>query len=548
MSTALFQSATLQALYDGTATGSPASAALLANYRKAEESFDPSDTSLASDIEALDKRIATFEQVLIGSTSASGKSSAEYPFDRTGLRRELLDEVTVMLLRQTDGDPDFFPFAEGGVIEFVNRTIKGPDPNDPFTITDIPDPNFKGGTKYAIVRNGASGNLTGQGVFDNLNTDVPTDSDPRLNMLSANGKLVFKAYANLIDAIFAEGDKIGLNPSRTAQVASAIQPITVDGVTYSRIAERVGFSGTPETYLVEAGMSDLHVKKDLTGQAVLDGPATSSAKEIRLNPQEAVKQGTSDIYRVNVDGIDFEISLANGVFVKTTGISPPRRATIVPALTLNVPGKAEEFPDVRLLLTASFTAENGSTYLIGPSSENKVYVTSLNASHRTTVGTTATLSGMEYLLFFNEARIRILRGQLAYKEAVVREIQDDLRKANDALADLEQQSGAIQATDSDGTKTSEVSSVTFRQSQFQATNGYAGNIVFGGTNATHGGSDWATNRANLKNYIDRRSSEAQDASLDYQNVLNRFNNGLEVLAKLQEKLDNLLKAQLRNLG
>ena len=67
-----------------------------------------------------------------------------------------------------------------------------------------------------------------------------------------------------------------------------------------------------------------------------------------------------------------------------------------------------------------------------------------------------------------------------------------------------------------------------------------------GNDSLHNAQEWQKNRTTLKNYIDRRSAEAQQATLDYQNVLNRYNNAFEVMAKLQEKLDTLLKAQLRN--
>jgi hypothetical protein len=36
--------------------------------------------------------------------------------------------------------------------------------------------------------------------------------------------------------------------------------------------------------------------------------------------------------------------------------------------------------------------------------------------------------------------------------------------------------------------------------------------------------------------------------LDYQTLLNRYNNAFEVMSKIQEKIDNLLKSQLRNVG
>jgi hypothetical protein len=50
----------------------------------------------------------------------------------------------------------------------------------------------------------------------------------------------------------------------------------------------------------------------------------------------------------------------------------------------------------------------------------------------------------------------------------------------------------------------------------------------------------------LKSYIDRRTADAQSAALDLQQTTNRYNNAYEVMAKLQEKMDGLIKTQLRN--
>lgn len=75
-----------------------------------------------------------------------------------------------------------------------------------------------------------------------------------------------------------------------------------------------------------------------------------------------------------------------------------------------------------------------------------------------------------------------------------------------------------------------------------------GGLALPSSDSIHGKANWGAARTALKNYIDRRSSEAQQATLDYQNVLNRYNGAYETMAKLQEKLDNLLKGQLRNLN
>lgn len=538
----LYQSSALQALYDGTAAGSAATATQLSTFRAAANLTQSTDTLTKSDIEALDRRIATLEQALIGSTAATGKSSAEYPYDRDGLKREFLDEVVALLMRTK------FTSSAAYSTELTTTTVTQVPKLSGTTLTMVDDDHFKG-SKYSLVK---SVSATGSGVFDNLaTTGVANTSDPRLSMLTTEGDAIFTAYANLIDAVFLAGDARANNPARAVEVASAMQPITVDGVTYDRVAQTTQLNATTglavfTNYLVASTAPDSRVFKDSTGTADLSGPTTTTAQRLQLTPVETVYNTTAQTYSVTLNGNALVLTLTTTGMTVTSG-SGSATVTEIPPLLLNVPGRDTEFPDVRILSNRRFTV-NGTTYLAGVSTEGKVYVTSLDTTNRTAIGTTANLSGLEYLLFYNEARIRILRAQLAYKEAVVREIQDDLKKANDAMSDIEAQSGLLTATDSDGAKTGQYSSLTFRQSLFQATNLNSGNKIGLSTDSLNDSTEWATARSNLKNYIDRRSSEAQDASLDYQNVLNRFNNALEVMAKLQEKLDTLLKGSLRNIG
>lgn len=190
-----------------------------------------------------------------------------------------------------------------------------------------------------------------------------------------------------------------------------------------------------------------------------------------------------------------------------------------------------------------FTA-NGTSYILSlNAAQDRVFVTSLGPVRRSVVDPVQSLTAPQYLYHLNEVRINILRGKMSYQEAVVREIQEDLRRANEALADLEKQSGAV--TDASGT-----SAETLTLGLFNAMASTPGKSILSrtGGDARHNQSEWAANRTALKNYIDRRSSEAQQATLDYQNILNRYNNAYEVMSKMQEKIDNLLKGQLRNFG
>jgi hypothetical protein len=556
--TAVFKSAALQALYDGTAPNSEESAA--ANLAKFRTGGDTILDALDTDIESLDKRIATFESALI-STLSSGKSSSEYPYDREGLRREFLDEVLALLLRRSHQGTGNYAAnstlisADGGTI-----TVSG---------APIPNPSFRGGTQTVVAKDAT----TGFGNFDNLDT-TDINSDPRLLLLKIEGRQIFKAYASLIDAVFAEGDKLGNNPAQSVQMVSAIQPITINGVVYDRVAQVSGTTTvdnppktipTFESYLLEATAVESRVIKDVSGDVGLSGPLgtvafpgqippntdSSTAKRLQLNPEPATRDTATDKHIVTVDGLAFSITVTKEQIVVQTG-TPPVPAAIerIPPLALNIAGRGHLFPEERIVANHRIRASNGSDYLIGLGSDGKVYVTSLADTRRSELGPVASLSGLEYLLFYNEARIRILRAQLAYKEAIVREIQDDLKQANAALAELERQNGAVTATKADGTKTGQFSAETLQLNLFNATNSTAGKPFLNTTenDAYHNSEEWTQNRVSLKNYIDRRSAEAQEATLDYQTVLNRFNNAFEVMAKLQEKLDTLLKAQIRNFG
>ena len=157
-----------------------------------------------------------------------------------------------------------------------------------------------------------------------------------------------------------------------------------------------------------------------------------------------------------------------------------------------------------------------------------------------------------FLYFWNEARVRILRSQLAMKEAVTSEIRDDLAKANAVLGDLEAQAGKTRSQSPDGKTTNpDASPETQRMDIWEAMTTKPGQLgIFDQSwnDDIHDFSQWQSNRSFLKSYIDLKSTQSQDAMLDYQTTLNRYNNAFEVMSKIQEKIDNLLKSQLRNLG
>jgi hypothetical protein len=161
------------------------------------------------------------------------------------------------------------------------------------------------------------------------------------------------------------------------------------------------------------------------------------------------------------------------------------------------------------------------------------------------------MSPMWFLYYWNEARVKVLRGQLNYKEAVTAEIRDDLAKANKAYSDLERQAGRTRSQSADGkTMNPDLSYETATMDFFEATNTKAGATLFdnGGSDDLQNFSTWGSSRSSLKTYIDAKSTHSQDAMLDYQTTLNRYNNAFEVMSKLQEKIDGLVKSQLRNVA
>ncbi len=533
----IFRSDSLQQLYEGTSATDIAALNTLRTAGSAE-----AQEGLA----ALDRRIAAFEFVLIGSLPA-GQNPTDYPYDRAGLRREFLDELVTLLMRRSISSVT----AEQNLyIEPTSLIASTPSHGNASVVIN----------KFAPTGDDSYGVFATQTVSA---THAQILTDERRNFLNNAGKAIFDRYSQLIDATFAEGDKLGENPSRQAQVTSAISPITVDGVTYDRIAQVTGVktitSGTPpvssqvpdyQTFLLESTAPVSQVAKSATGDATLTGPASSTARRLQITTTE-VPPFLPNLFRVFIDGANLFVDTTGGNITIRDGIfDTPIPATPIKPLSLNITGQGHDFPESRVVSTYRATAPNGITYLIGLGSDGKVYTTSLAPTRRSAVGTTATLSSLEYLLFFNEARIKILRAKLAYNEAVVREIQEDLRQANEALSELEAQAGAVIPTNSDGTLTGQTSSETLTMNLFNAVHSTAGTPIFdaAGADSIHTSREWETNRVNLKNYIDRRSAEAQQATLDYQNTLNRFNNAFEIMAKLQEKLDTLLKAQVRNLS
>lgn len=516
-----FQSSELQSLYlNGS---NPTS--LLASFRNAV-----GNAELKSDIENLDRRIAQFEAVLISpAANNSGFATGEYPYDREGLKREFLDELLGLLIRASGSADGTTSYSSTYTAEDVAAKL-------PFPI--------RGTNYYYVVRNSA----TGMANFSNLDTSGGTTQ--RQALLSASGKDIFESYERLIDQVFLEGDKLRDNPSRPVQVVTKVETITINGLSYSLMALESDISEPTtklKTYLVEPGTENSRVVKADNGDATLSGPATTNKERLLLEPVEGIrKEFSSGVVTIDDETIRLVRTTA-GYTIRNEADDAQLPATAIKPFRMNLPSREEEFPEVHLEVTHLATTQAGTPYLIGLGTDGASYVINVSAQRRSRMEEVASLSAIEYLYYFNEARIKILRAKLAYQEAVVREIQDDLRKANDALSELEVQAGAITPTDKDGQPTGQLSIETLKMSVFNAVHSAPGNALFT-TGPVYTSTTWQENRTNLKNYIDRRSAEAQQATLDYQNVLNRYNNAFEVMGKLQEKLDTLLKSQIRNMA
>jgi hypothetical protein len=340
-----------------------------------------------------------------------------------------------------------------------------------------------------------TGDVTEDLLSDRLRNFSDLTPDQMLSYLVEGGKRVFNSYAALIDAVFTEGNKMANNPTDpstglavSTNVTTTIPDTVIGGVTYNRVtAERI------------PGASDPDDTKNFNYFVIAkNSPPVVSGKS-------------------NVEG--YAVDRANNTVSAT-------RPVVDAQLSF---GGA--------LVTTSYLRVNKDlTAIIGEVPQARL---------------SRQMSPMWFLYYWNEARVKVLRGQLNYKEAVTSEIRDDLAKANKAYSDLERQAGRTRAQSADGkTMNPDLSYETATMDFFEATNTKAGATLFdnGGSDDLQNFSTWGSSRSSLKTYIDAKSTHSQDAMLDYQTTLNRYNNAFEVMSKLQEKVDGLVKSQLRNVA
>jgi hypothetical protein len=536
----------------------------LANFRtQALEETTVAD--LMVDIAKLDARIAAFETASIP-TSLTGASDA-YPFDRDRLKREFLDEALALIIRASRN---------------VNHPSVTTDSNDIVLNSNAIEVRTNGGTHYNLkgtIETGIENTpIGGTQIFDNSQTlaTVLLDGSPNpafpgtkyeLYISLSYGSVAYKAYGSLIDAAFAAGDTMANQTLDPSQVVTSITPTTVAGVTYDRMGTYSDITsrdteGNPKLtqYLVSSAVrTDTASGIDLSstgggGQMIkLDARATTVTSNVNVS---GVNTST---YKDNAQGVWARITTDASGNVSVEGSrngSTYTSATKV-SLPLSIPyglGISPAPSDANLPIALDayrFTANNGFDYLIGfydasSGGSDRTFVYKLDPS----VGGVAdvkSLTAPEYLLHWNEARIKVLDGQLNFQKNVITELQTDLAQANDALAELQKQVATL------GTSDTALAAATLKLSLFNATHSTTGKPFLTWDNATsrdqiYNKAEWEGIRVDIKNYIDRRSSEAQQATMDYQTTLGRYNSAYEIMGKLQEKLDNLVKNQLRNFG
>ncbi len=280
------------------------------------------------------------------------------------------------------------------------------------------------------------------------------------------------------------------------------------------------------------------------------------AASLTLNPVRATSLGSNRFQTAVITGsptITLLVDSASppnllGVTLNTT---PPQSSSTPLNLPMDTGGAMDPAAgSPEQLANFRFTV-NGVDYLVGVTAATlqtpaKVYVTSLAPSNSVGVTNVANLTAPNYLLYFNQARIKILSGILGYHQNQVQQIQQNIKDANAAMADVVKRQGEANAVN---TSQSGTAKETMLLSLFSATHSAAGKPMVSGANyitAEMNLTQWKTAQTKIQNYIDQQSSAAQQATLDYQQTLNRYNAAFEAMSKLQDKLDGVQKSTMNN--
>jgi len=330
--------------------------------------------------------------------------------------------------------------------------------------------------------------------------DSQTSPSSAYYWLNSTGQSILSTYYNLIQGAFAEGATTTNNPvdpatSQSAVTAevTAVPPQVINGVTYGYVTSFITSTATnPPTY------SSYLVPSDIVLQAVAKQALTNAA--------------------YSPDG-----SAASQVGYKVTFVNQndPASVTMIP------------------VDSTTFQPTGGTP------------VTMANVRF---------MDAITYTYYWNEARVAVMKGQLNYQQDVVQILQNALSAANAASTDLTQQSGLTEQQDSSQKPDPNASPETASLNMFVAIVSTPSNTLFGNsfanpstgspsTNAVgynYNYSEWQANQVALKNYTDNLNAQAQNAMLDYQQTLNNYNNGYQVMGQIQDKFNTMFQSQLQN--
>lgn len=349
--------------------------------------------------------------------------------------------------------------------------------------------NTTSGTNFAAIPGGNFSQL------DFNPNDSQTVNTSAYYYLNSTGQQILTTYYNLIQGAFAEGLTTANNPvdpgtTQTVLTAAvtAIPQQVIGGVTYGYVTYlTIPPATTPQSYLVSDNISLQAVAKQAltNSQYSPDGSAASQ--------------------------VGYQVT-----FVDQTA---PGNATLLPVDANYQPnGASITTPDIRFM------------------------------------------DAITYTYYWNEARVAVMKGKLNYQQDVVQILQNALSAANNASTDLTQQSGLTEQQDSSQKPDPNASPETVALNMFVAIVSTPSSPLFAANfaNPSTGSpstsphaynfnySEWQANQVALKNYTDNLNAQAQNAMLDYQQTLNNYNNGYQVMGQIQDKYNTMFQSQLQN--
>lgn len=497
-------------------------------------------------IQEINARIAAMEHMIINSSPPAGDTNAQFPYDKDGLEREFIDDVLSLLLQQDAYKRnlnnnlyvkvtyqytyiellssnvgtktavkvikigDYFKIANDAfftedkirnvvtpqLTAWANSELSSPPAVvQSSSVTSIqlmeassaPNANASGWLNIEDAL--AEGLIATQdaGTFQSFDQ---LDFNQKLQLLNSDGRNILRKYRDLLKQVFAVAEKNKENP------------------------REINNNGVPGNYIQDSVVTAI-------APFELNGTIYNYVARVRE------QDGSYGSYLITDDIVTYQVE--KNVVYYDDGTP----ATFTLGFDKGLVTTSAQYMKVEW-------DKDQKTWVPSPDNQSSQPIALPNIR---------TLNIMEYLYYWNEARIKILRAQMLYQEGVVKEIQSDLADANKVLATLEKQASETTAQDKDGKPNPNSSDKTNELTLFELRVNTADSRMFPVTsNGKYNYGQWAEARTQLKNYIDRKSAQAQQAMLDYQDTLNRYNSAFEIMAKLQEKLDGMLKSNLRNLA